>query len=75
MRWLLFALIVWLSYLLIKKLLRDYQLGRQTKKTDPKRMVRCHYCKVFLPENEALTERGHQFCCHEHRELARKNHG
>ncbi len=74
MRWLLFALIVWLGYLFIKKLLRDYPWGRQIKKTDPQRMVRCHYCKVFLPESEALTERGNNFCCHEHRELAKREH-
>lgn len=73
MRLLLFIVIVLLSYLLIKKLLRDYQSGRQTKKTDPKRMVQCHHCKVYLPENEALIDKGNSFCCREHRELAKRD--
>lgn len=72
MRWLLFVVIVLLTYLFIKKLLRDYQLGRQIKKADPKRMVRCRYCQIFLPENEALSEKGDSFCCREHRELAKR---
>lgn len=72
MRWLFFALIVLLGYLIIKKLLRNNRSGRQIKKTDSRPMARCNYCGIFLPENEALSEGGGSFCCREHYELAKK---
>lgn len=72
MRWLFFALIVWLSYLVIKKLLKNNRLGRQIKKADSGLMARCNYCGVFLPESEALSKGGGSFCCREHYELAKK---
>lgn len=72
MRWLFFALIVWLSYLAIKKLLKNNRSGRQIKETDSGLMARCNYCGVFLPESEALSEGEGSFCCREHYELAKK---
>jgi uncharacterized protein len=73
MRLLLFGLVVGLIYLFLRKLLRDFQSGRQTQGTAMEHMVRCAYCGVFLPEGEALT-RGHDhFCCREHLKLTQRN--
>jgi uncharacterized protein len=73
MQLLLLGLIVLLGYFYLKKLLKNYQLSRNIKETKAvQNMVRCGYCDVFLPESEALTEGRGNFCCREHRELARK---
>lgn len=34
------------------------------------RMVRCEYCDVHVPEDEAVAVEGHTFCCDEHRRSA-----
>lgn len=73
MRLLFFILIVLLGYLFLRKLLKDYQSGRKIQETDTRHMVRCAYCGVFLPEGEALTEDSDNFCCREHRELAKRD--
>ncbi|WP_043531609.1 PP0621 family protein [Litchfieldella xinjiangensis] len=48
------------------KLERDAPAERQRVQGDP--MVRCIYCKVHLPESEALRERGEWFCSRDHRD-------
>ncbi|ADJ29213.1 PP0621 family protein [Nitrosococcus watsonii] len=75
MRLLLFGLIALLTYFLLKKLLKNYQFSRKNQVIDSKRMVRCAHCGIFLPEDEALTESNHNFCCREHRELAKSDKG
>jgi uncharacterized protein len=71
MRLVLFLIAVGVIYFMLRKLLRDFQSGRQPQGTT-KQMVRCTYCGVFLPKDEALT-RGHDhFCCREHLKLTQK---
>lgn len=36
-----------------------------------RRMLRCHRCGLFVPEDEAVRDsRGHVYCSREHRELS-----
>ncbi|KFI23519.1 PP0621 family protein [Nitrosococcus oceani] len=75
MRLLLLGLVALLAYFLLKKLLKNYQFSRKNQAIDARRMVRCAHCGIFLPESEALTEGSHNFCCREHRELAKSDKG
>ncbi|BAW79948.1 hypothetical conserved protein [Candidatus Nitrosoglobus terrae] len=74
MQFLLLGLMLFLVYTLLKKQLKNYQIGRKNKEEKiAQSMVRCAYCDVFLPENEALTAGKHYFCCREHWELGSKH--
>ena len=57
--------------------LKLYGIYRQRKlthqqQTPPRheggKMVRCTWCKVHLPEQDALREKGEWFCCGDHRD-------
>ena len=34
------------------------------------RMVNCKHCGLYLPESEALLDRGEHYCCDQHRRLS-----
>lgn len=41
---------------------------RQDQQQDGGHMVRCRWCEVHLPENEALRDEGQWFCSSAHRD-------
>lgn len=53
------------------RMYREWALERQQSEGDRREgghMVRCVYCQVHLPEDDALRERGDWFCCPAHRD-------
>ncbi|WP_106475593.1 PP0621 family protein [Phytohalomonas tamaricis] len=71
-RLIIFAILIWFGL----KLYRRYKLKQETLKRqkaahelrDGGVMVRCAYCQVHLPKNEALTNDTQWFCCEPHRQ-------
>ena len=71
-RVLIIALLGWLVYRMIRSALNKPRGGRAAKpvalSTD---MVRCHYCGIHIPKDEALQQGEHYYCSPEHRELGK----
>jgi uncharacterized protein len=67
-RLLLFVLLAWLVWQLLRPL-----LGKRDDSPSPRppgeveNMVRCAWCGLNLPAGEALREEPHYFCSEEHR--------
>ena len=68
-RLIIFA-VVFFAGLKLYRMYREWRLAQQDDITDTKggKMVRCSWCKVHLPEQDALRSRGEWFCCGEHRD-------
>jgi uncharacterized protein len=71
-RLIIFAVVFWAG-LKLYRMYRDWKLERdewERKETrqDGGHMVRCVYCQVHLPEDEALREQGEWFCGAPHRD-------
>ncbi|WP_264695953.1 PP0621 family protein [Candidatus Nitrosacidococcus sp. I8] len=73
MRLLLFSILFILVYLATRNYLSG--VSRSPKKQDQKKkkssehaMVRCAYCHVFLPEQEAIKANGRYFCSKAHQD-------
>ncbi|WP_148255221.1 PP0621 family protein [Aidingimonas lacisalsi] len=49
------------------RLEHDESSGSERSK-DGNHMVRCSYCRVHLPEDDALRDHGEWFCCTDHRD-------
>lgn len=62
------ALIVWLVYRMVQRMLAK----PVTKKTAPTQvgtdMVRCAHCGIHIPKGEALRRDGRDYCSEAHRE-------
>jgi uncharacterized protein len=60
------VLIAYLAYRLVKNWLAklDKPAARNDEKIDT--MVRCQYCEVHVPQNEAIKKKGHWYCSEEH---------
>jgi len=59
-----------LAYRLIKRWLAS--LPRESAKPGKEQigqMVRCHYCGLHIPQDEALRADNHWYCNQEHRQL------
>lgn len=59
--------------LMLYRMYREWRLGREEllegdDQQDGNAMVRCAWCKVHVPENEALRDREEWFCCSAHRD-------
>lgn len=60
------------GYLLLRSWQRKKFIKKQaqelatTTQTTPKRMVRCDYCSLHIPEHEAIADGGQFYCCLEH---------
>ncbi|MFC3284184.1 PP0621 family protein [Litchfieldella rifensis] len=72
-RLIIFALLLFAGLKLYRmyrewKLEREELLDSDTTRNEGGHMVRCTYCHVHLPENDALRERGEWFCCGAHRD-------
>lgn len=72
-RYLLLGVVLWLLYYVIR---RSIQRRRdKINKASAGRsmdMVACHHCGVHLPQDEAIYQEDHYYCCKEHSELKPK---
>jgi len=62
------AFIIWLVIYIARQLLQKH--GQSPGKKPAMKigtMVRCEHCGLHIPENEAINENGHYYCCEEHR--------
>ncbi|MGC3874144.1 PP0621 family protein [Halomonas sp. GXIMD04776] len=69
-RLIIFAVLFWAG-LKLYRMYREWQSERnddQPHRLDDGQMVRCSYCRVHLPEDEALRRGDQWFCSHEHRD-------
>lgn len=69
LRVIIISLVIWLIIRLLKRLLSP---GKPKQSPPVANMVRCEYCNLFLPENEAVISGAHFYCSEEHKSLARK---
>ncbi len=70
-------LLILLIYFLLRWVTRFILQSRNEKMTAQKaakKMVRCDYCGVFVPQSEALEYQGKYYCSKSHLELAHKDH-
>lgn len=63
---------VWLVLRLVKRALLKYDHPSSPPATPPADMLRCDYCGVFVPRNEATMARGKPYCSGGHAEAAGK---
>lgn len=52
----------------IQKKAQDLQRSTPFSK-QPTKMVRCSYCELHIPEQQAVVDGGRTFCCQEHARL------
>lgn len=69
-RLIIFGLIFWLLYRTVQRLLNkpESPQPQQPRKVTSTDMVRCAYCGIHIPKNEALERDGHYYCSEEHRD-------
>jgi uncharacterized protein len=71
LKYLLFGLAIWGIYLILKHFLRTQNrqqaASREVKTVDS---VKCAYCGLHLPRNEALWSEGRYYCCKAHLKAA-----
>jgi len=68
-------LIIWrLGQAWYKRFVKNYQQNKNQSppltNIKPGTMLRCDYCGLYLPENEALREGNKVYCSHAHQQLA-----
>jgi uncharacterized protein len=71
-RLILFA-VLFLAGLKLYRMYREWKLGREEllerdHQDTGGQMVRCTWCKVHVPESEALRDQEQWFCCSAHRD-------
>ncbi|MGQ7249682.1 PP0621 family protein [Halomonas sp. V046] len=70
-RLIIFA-VVFFAGLKIYRIYREWKLEQQGDDNGTQheggKMVRCTWCKVHVPEQDALRERGEWFCSSDHRD-------
>lgn len=71
-RLIIFA-VLFFAGLKLYRMYREYKLGQDEllegdQRQEGGKMVRCTWCKVHVPENDALREKGEWFCCSAHRD-------
>ncbi|SDM11516.1 uncharacterized protein SAMN05661010_03379 [Modicisalibacter muralis] len=72
-RLIIFVVLLWAGLKLYRmyrewKHERDELAGREQRNLDNGQMVRCAYCRVHLPEDEALHQDDQWFCGPNHRD-------
>lgn len=65
--------VLFLAGLKLYRMYREWKLDRDKliegdQHQEEAKMVRCTWCKVHVPETEALREKGEWFCCSAHRD-------
>ncbi|TLF49578.1 hypothetical protein FEI13_11565 [Halomonas urmiana] len=70
-RLIIFA-VLFFAGLKLYRMYREWKLDRegpqQEGEASGNRMVRCRWCQVHLPEDDALREKGDWFCSGDHRD-------
>ena len=69
-RLVIFALVIWLFWRLIRNYQASLKQGKKTdgnKKLDSGNMVSCQYCKVHVPEKSAVAHDNLWFCSENHK--------
>jgi len=66
--------IVLVGLWIVLRLLRRALANRNTGPTPPAPadMLRCQYCGVFVPREDAITANDRHYCCEAHAEADRK---
>lgn len=67
-RLLILALVVWLIYRMVSRMLTKPRNGKPSTPELGTNMVRCAHCGIHLPENEAIYRDGQPYCSKEHRD-------
>jgi len=74
-RFILLILLVWILWLFSKRWYKNYLQKQQDEDDTPlpsttsqnATMVRCEYCGLYLPEEEAYSSNQVYFCCEKHK--------
>ena len=67
LRLLMWLLVIWLSWFMIRNYLaKQTQKPKRTKPALPQKMVKCDQCSVHLPQSEALQHDARWFCSRAH---------
>ncbi|MBY5930327.1 MULTISPECIES: PP0621 family protein [Halomonas] len=75
-RLLIFA-VVFFAGLKLYRMYREWKLEQQDHGPSTQqggKMVRCSWCNVHLPEQDALRAQGQWFCCGDHRDKSLAEH-
>lgn len=65
-------LIIILLLVLLFALIKRFLPGKPPEPDEPRiaKMVRCDYCRTFIPHTSAIKHAERYYCCDEHREAA-----
>lgn len=67
-RLIVIALIFWLLYRMIHRMLAKPGVEKTAKPQVGTDMVRCAHCGIHIPKSEALQRDGRDYCSEEHRD-------
>jgi len=63
---------LWLVFRVIRRALAQRRSG-PTSVLPPADMLRCDYCKMFVPRDDAVTTNGRVYCSNQHADADRAN--
>lgn len=67
MRYLLLIVAIWVAFYIIRHFARQKSLqGSSKTETRTQEMVRCEYCGVHVPRQEAIRDGDQFYCSNEH---------
>jgi uncharacterized protein len=72
LRILIFALVIWLCWRMIKTWLAAPEKKESGNILSSRKMVKCAYCNTHLPQDQALGDDGKWFCHQQHKSLFEK---
>jgi len=61
---------IWFAWRLLRRTLSNHK--NDAAPPAPGDMLRCQYCGVFVPRNDAIAAGSHFYCCTAHAEADRK---
>jgi len=71
MRLFLLILIVWLFIVVLRQAKMKKKSNQASRHTDgqkniPSSTIKCEYCGVYIPQQEAIQKQGHYYCSEKH---------
>ena len=72
-RLLIIVIIIWLGYLLYKRIIASSAQKKKPRHPSIKNTVRCAHCQLHIPEHEALFHNGRYYCSQQHLELDKRD--
>lgn len=70
-RLIVIGLIIWFLYRAVQRMLeKPRTTERPTRPASSRDMVKCAYCGIHIPRDEALEREGKYYCSTEHRDAA-----